>query len=107
MTRALSLYVPDDTFEPEIPKGSFAIVNPDREAGDGDVVFVRFNFSGGPCNFLTVFLDYAGRDAHGRYCKRGDKREACHYLPLVFSREDIERGRVEFLGTATGWYREL
>jgi hypothetical protein len=102
-----SIQVRTDLFEPELPLGSYAVVDPDREPADDDIVLVRFNFSGrAMAPFLTAYRPFSGRDMEGRFCKRGDPQEKCVVSPVKISREQLSQGLVVILGTVIDWLPE-
>jgi hypothetical protein len=111
-SRHFRVKVTTDLFEPEFPKGSYVILDPARAPIDGDLVLARFHFGMNnrwvyDVELLTAYEDYSGHDVAGRFCKRGDPREACIVAPIRYSREQRARGLVTILGTVSGCIRSV
>jgi hypothetical protein len=92
-----------DLYEPEFPKGSIAIIDPDLAPEDGDLVLVRLRWETFPDSIgLLPFWKTAGHDEHGRFCCAGDPREVvAHIGPIAYTREEFARF-VQIQGTARG-----
>lgn len=72
-------------------------IDPDGMFAEGDVVAWSFGEHGEP--MLSTWLGSTGRDASGRFVRKGSKHE--HFRlegSLIYTRRDIDSGLVRILG---------
>jgi hypothetical protein len=103
--RYFGVTVMSDLYEPEFPKGSLAIIDPDRAPIDDDLVLVRINWKMFPASaMLLPYQKRAGHDVDGRFCRPGDPREiVASFSGFCCTKQEIDNGTVEIIGTACGW----
>jgi hypothetical protein len=101
-----SVKVTTDLFEPELPLGSYAIIDPDREPKNGDLVLARLRLSEGQDYQMLLPYRSFGRDGRGRFCKPGDPRERFSLTIFSYTRANVASGQVTILGTVTDWLPE-
>jgi len=101
--RSFGVQVLTDLYEPEFPKGSIAIIDPDLAPKDDDLVLVKLDWVFFPVSMcLLPYTKRAGHAVNGRFCRPGDPDEVVALIgPIAYTRETFGK-HVEILGTATG-----